>query len=347
MNKRLNVAYHSSDLFAPVLGTSMASLFENNKSFDEIHVYIFENPLSDENKKKILDLADSYNRNVYFIPMPDVNKEQNLGLKDVRAGWFFNSYMKLYLDELLPTDVERVLYLDSDILITDDLTELWTVDMQGYCAAGVIDCLGEKYYQVLGLNDASRYCNSGMILEDLKLWKEKRIGDRVREYCKANGGYVFFMEQTAFNAALQGEILILHPKYNMYSMMEILTYDEIMKLRSVKRFYTKEEIDEAVKKPAIVHLTNSFLLVNRAWYENTNHPKAELYQYYKALTPWKNEKDFPDKRNTKQKIVQFFVDHLPRQLVLSVAGNLYNNWRVKKIANTIADAQKRAATESN
>ena len=44
----MNVTYHSSDLFAPVLATSMASLFENNKSFDEIHVYIFENPLSDE-----------------------------------------------------------------------------------------------------------------------------------------------------------------------------------------------------------------------------------------------------------------------------------------------------------
>lgn len=46
----MNVTYHSSDLFAPVLATSMASLFENNKSFDEIHVYIFENPLSDEIK---------------------------------------------------------------------------------------------------------------------------------------------------------------------------------------------------------------------------------------------------------------------------------------------------------
>lgn len=37
MNKILNVVYHSSDLFVPVLATSLASLFENNKSFDEIH----------------------------------------------------------------------------------------------------------------------------------------------------------------------------------------------------------------------------------------------------------------------------------------------------------------------
>ena len=84
----MNVTYHSSDLFAPVLATSMASLFENNKSFDEIHVYIFENPLSDENKDKLNQLAGKYNRTLHFIPMPDVNKVENLGLKDVRAGWF-------------------------------------------------------------------------------------------------------------------------------------------------------------------------------------------------------------------------------------------------------------------
>ena len=62
MSNIMNVTYHSSDLFAPVLATSMASLFENNKSFDEIHVYIFENPLSDENKDKLNQLAGKYNK---------------------------------------------------------------------------------------------------------------------------------------------------------------------------------------------------------------------------------------------------------------------------------------------
>lgn len=99
--------------------------------------------------------------------------------------------MKLYLDDLLPDDVERILYLDSDILVTDDLTELWNIDLKGHCAAGVIDCLGEKYYELLGLNKDAFYCNSGMILEDLKAWKQKRIGDKVRKYCEENGGYVF------------------------------------------------------------------------------------------------------------------------------------------------------------
>ena len=179
----------------------------------------------------------------------------------------------------------------------------------------------------------------------LRVWKEKKIGDRVREYCKENGGYVFFMEQTAFNAALQGEILILHPRYNAYTMMYCMTYEELMNLRSVKRFYSKHEIDEAVANPAIMHLTNSFLITNRAWYENTNHPQKELYNSYKALTPWKDEPNFKDTRNMKQKIVQTMVDVLPRNLVITIANNLYNNRRVKMIKETIIDARKKTGLE--
>lgn len=345
MNNKLNVVYHSSDLFASVLGTSMLSLLENNKSFDEIHIYIFENPLSSENKDKLSEIAKEYGRKLHFIEMPDVNELENLGLKDVRAGWFFNSYMKLYLDELLPADVKRVLYLDSDILVVGDLTEFWNMDLQGHCAAGVIDCLGEKYYDVLGLSNNARYCNSGMILEDLVAWKKAKIGDRVRDYCKKNGGYVFFMEQTAFNAALDGEILIIDPKYNVYSMMLFLSYNEMMDLRKVKRFYKPNEIQKAVENPAIIHLTNSFMLSNRAWYENSNHPCHELYNEYKSMTPWKSDHGFEDKRTFKQKTIQFFVDNLPRKIVIIIAEKLYNGWRVEKIRKTIRNAQNKAEKE--
>lgn len=338
----LNIVYHSSDLFAPVLGTSMASVFENNKSMDEINIYVFENPLSDENKNRLTKLANNYGRKVFFLRMPDMNKEQNMGLVSVgKKGWFFNSYVKLYLDVYLPETVERVLYLDSDVLVVNDLTELINIDMEGHPAAAVTDCLGEKYYSLLGLEKNTKYCNSGIILEDLKLWREKKVGDKVKDYIKKNGGYVFFMEQTAFNGALQDDILILHPKYNTYTMMQILSYEEIKKLRKCDRFYTKEEIAEAVANPYILHLTNTFLLSNRTWYENSKHPEYSRYQHYKALTPWKDEPDFKDVRDWKQIVVQFGVDSLPRGMVLRVAEYLYNKRRVKKIEKLIEQNQKK------
>ncbi|MFA9464601.1 MAG: glycosyltransferase family 8 protein [Velocimicrobium sp.] len=336
----MNVAYHSSNSFAPVLGTSIASLFENNKGMNEIHVYVIEEKISKENKDKLNILEEKYNRNIHFIPMPDINKTQNLGLKKVRKDWIFNSYCRLFLDQILPKDLHRVLYLDSDVLITGDLTELWNTDITGHCAAGVIDCLGEKYYKLLGLNSKAKYCNSGVILQNLDLWRISNIGNRIRNYVHKNGGYVFFMEQSVYNAVFQEEILILSPKYNTYTLMQYLSYQEIMKLRNPKRFYKEKEIKEAVKDHKIVHLTNIFLITNRAWFEYTNHPEKKEFIYYKNMTPWKDEPGFSDTRTTKKKLIQFCVELLPRPFVIASVGMVYNSFRILNIKRLMKKYRK-------
>lgn len=339
----MNVAYHSSDSFASILATSIASLFENNKGMDEIHVYIIEEKITDENKRKLKLIAENYNRKIYFIPMPDINKVHNLGLRKVRKDWIFNSYCRLFLDQLLPIEVHRVLYLDSDILITGDLSDLWELDMNGYCVAGVKDCLGEGYYRLLGLSKDAKYCNSGMILQNLDQWRNTNVGDRIREYVHKNGGYVFFMEQSVYNVIFQGRILILPPEYNTYTIIQYLSYEEILKLRRPRDFYSEEEIESAVRKHKIVHLTSTFLVTNRAWFENTNHPAKEEYQHYKNLTPWKDEPDFVDNRTIHKKIIQFFVDYLPRGFVLAFAELIYNSFRIYNIKR-LQKKYRRAAT---
>lgn len=259
----MNIVYHASDSFAKVTGTSIVSIFENNKDIDKINVYVIEKNFTEDNKKKMEQLADKYNRKIIFIPMPDINKSEHLHLKKIKEKWIFDSYCRLFLDKLLPEEVEKVLYLDGDVLNTGSLKELWNLDMGESSAAAVIDCLGEKYYELLGLEKNARYCNSGVILFNLDKWRKDCMGDKVRKYVHDNNGYVFFMEQTVFNAVMQGKIKILHPKYNTYSMMQTMSYEDLMKLRNVKRFYKKNEIEEAINNPILVHMTSSFWIVNR------------------------------------------------------------------------------------
>lgn len=336
----MNIAYHSSDSYSPVLGTSIVSLLANNKDIDEINIYVIEDHISEQNKRRLNDMVTQYNRTLFFIPMPDMNKSQNLGLKEVRSDWIFNSYCRLYLDQILPENVEKVLYLDSDVLVLDNLSELWNIDMQGKCVAAVCDALSNEYYEMLGMSKTSHYCNSGMQLQDLKMWKEQKIGDCVREYVHKSGGYIFFMEQTVFNVVLQDNILLLPPKFNTYTLFQSLSYKELMKLRNPRDFYNAEEIKEAIKKPQIVHLTSTFLITNRAWFDVTNHPMKEVYKTFKKMTPWKDEPLFPDNRNWSKKLVQFFVDHLPRSIVIGIAGYIYNGPRIKNIKRLMIEARK-------
>ena len=57
----MNIVYHASDSFAKVTGTSIVSIFENNKDIDKINVYVIEKNFTEDNKKKMEQLADKYN----------------------------------------------------------------------------------------------------------------------------------------------------------------------------------------------------------------------------------------------------------------------------------------------
>ena len=327
----MNVAYHSSDLFAPVLGTSIVSLLENNKSFDSIDIYVIENKISSENKRKLQSMVESYNRNISFIPMHDVNEEENLGLKKIKDNWLFDSYCRMFLDKYLPESVERVLYLDSDVLIVDDLTELWSTDLDGKPVGTVKDCVSKEYFELFGLGEDTYYCNSGVILFDLNLWNKMNIGNKVRDYVKKNNGYVFFMEQSVLNVCLQHKMYALPVRYNTMTMINAMSYDEIVTLRKPYNYYTQKEVEKAKNKPAILHMITFFLITNRAWFANTNHPVKDIYRKYYAMTPWKDTPLFEDKRTAKKKITQAIVDHIPRKILLPIVSFVYNYPRIWKI----------------
>lgn len=331
------VVYHSSDSFAQVTAVSIASLFENNKGMQDIEVFLIEHDMSEENKDRIQSLAKSYSRTISFIQMPDINKQQNLGLKSIKSTWLYDSYCRMYLDEILPSYVDRVLYLDGDVLVSDSLKDLWETDLTDKCAAAVIDSISEEYYELFGLSKTAKYCNSGVILIDLKKWHEQEIGKKVAEYVREHDGYVFFMEQTVLNAILDSKIHILHPRYNVFTLMLCLNYHDHMKLRSPKRFYSECMVQEAINKPCLIHLTTCFFTVNRAWVKNSNHPAKDLYLKYAKLTPWHSNPLLPDTRNFKKRFIDFFVQHLHKEFVLIFAGYLYRQKRVNKIKQAISN----------
>lgn len=331
----MNVAYHSSDAFAPVLGISLVSLFDNNKDFDRITVFVIENKMSDDSKKKLLKIADCYRRKIVFIPMPDINESEQLHLKKVKEKWIFDSYCRLFLDRLLPKNIKRILYLDSDVLILDSLKELWGLNLNGRCAAAVADCFSEAYYDLFHFSKEGIYCNSGVILFELEKWRLQKMGDKVREYVAKNNGYVFFMEQTVFSYIMQEKLFLLPPKYNTYTMMQILDYDDLYALRHFSRWYNREEINEAVRKPCIVHMTTSFMIVNRAWNKVTNHPMKEKCRELARLTPWGEQSLFKDRRSLKKKAIDFFVRLTPRFILLPLIAFVYNDLRVANIKRSM------------
>ena len=299
----MNIVYHSSDKFASVLGTSVASLLENNKDADNIDIFIIEHAISRENKVKLKNLVNTYKRSLTFIEMPDINQKENLGLKQIKDNWLFDSYCRLFLDHILPENISKVIYLDSDVLVVNNISKLWDYDLQGKCVGAVKECIGLKYFDLFGLNDNSVYCNSGVLLIDLDRWREKKCDLLVQQYVQSQNGYVFFMEQSVLNIALQDEIIILPAIFNVKTEMQTLSYHEIEILRRPVNWFSEDEFNEAVRCPTIIHMTSFWMISNRAWYDVTNHPSKELYLKYKSMTDWKDESSERDSRSNIRKLL--------------------------------------------
>lgn len=328
----MNVVYHSSDSFTPVLAVSMVSIMENNKDMDDITFYVLEKKISEANKQKLKGMVASYGRNLVLIPMPDMQKEYDFPIAKVRKKWILDSYCRLFLGTILPKDVERVLYLDCDTICHGSLKDIWGVNLDGKNCAAVTDAVGEHYYSLFEMNKTSSYCNSGMVLFDIKKWREDKMEDIVARYVRQHNGYVFFMEQSVMNIVLQDRIKVLHPKYNVYTLISSMSYQDLKLLRHCKRFYSEKELEEAKVDPRLIHLTNLFLVKGRPWYEGNEHPFKDLFLRYRALTPWKDEPLMQMKLST-QKIIQFTViKFVPRKLLLSMIGILYEVIRPKQIA---------------
>jgi lipopolysaccharide biosynthesis glycosyltransferase len=327
----INIVYHSSDSFSSVLAVSMASIMANNKQADGITFYVIENNISEDNKHKLSEMVEGGGRNLIFIPMPDFQKEFNLKLLQVKKKWMFDSYSRMFLGSILPDTVERALYLDCDTLCDDNLEEFYQTDLTGYCCAGVTDCLSEKYYKIFEMNSKSYYVNSGMLLINLKAWREENIEQMVVDYVEKKHGYVFFMEQSVLNIVLQERIKIVHPRYNTFTLMISLSRKNLYRLRDCKRFYSANEVKEALAHPCIIHMTNFFYVKGRPWIMGNAHPFKDIFLKYKKMTPWSDTPLFADNLPMHRKMLISILNRLPQSWVCSLIGWVYNYWRPKHI----------------
>ena len=106
-----------------------------------------------------------------------------------QTNYGFWSYF--WLDRFLPEEIERVLYLDCDIVCSRDIAELWDIDL-GECVAGAVpdplsllepmaEGLGHDAARLVGLefDKSDTYFNSGAVLIDLPKWRKEDLASKI------------------------------------------------------------------------------------------------------------------------------------------------------------------------
>lgn len=282
--KRMNVLFQCDDRYAAVTGVSLTSLLENNRDWEEIRIYLINDRVSEEKREKFELLAQRYGRTIAFLDMGGISAR----LEACGAPKWLGSYAaygRLFAPGMIEEDLDRLLYLDSDTIVTADLSELYNIDLEGNVCAMAQDALCYALYKHIGHRRDEPYYNSGVILFDVATWKRQGCEAAIFPFITAQGGQLNFPDQDTLNSVLKGKIKRLDVKYNFFVQFLTLGIDENYYVYSLDKkpyYYSREEMAQAGRSAVIYHYSTG----EKPWLKDARCALAELWDKYLQLSPW-------------------------------------------------------------
>ena len=125
----------------------------------------------------------------------------------LHGNWM--TYARLLLPRTMP-ELDRVIYLDADVTVHRDVTELWETPLRGCAVGGVSHCLKtssieQDVWRTLSIETATPYYNAGVLVMDLAEWRRQEADDRMKQYFSVVRGLKTVVDQTALNAVFNGK----------------------------------------------------------------------------------------------------------------------------------------------
>nr|WP_255428553.1 MULTISPECIES: glycosyltransferase family 8 protein [unclassified Saccharibacter] len=195
-----------------------------------------------------------------------------------------NTYYRLLLQNTMPSCVERIIYLDTDIIVCDDIVDLWNFHLDNHLMAGARDESGAVCsWRLFGSHMNETYVNAGVLLLDLKKAREK-YGNLDFLYARSfyeNDVNITMQDQDILNIAYKDDIALLPLSWNVPSSAYYRkSAHSDGDYEGRENFFSDKERQEAVNHPKIIHFTGK----QKPWKFNSMHPLKALFWSYLRKT---------------------------------------------------------------
>lgn len=187
------------------------------------------------------------------------------------------AFGKAMIPDLLDSSIKKAIFLDSDLIVLDDITKMYHTDISD-CLLGAVATSFFARYQELGLSSPSSYFNSGVLLLNLDGLRKFSASAKVLDFLVNHRDKIIGAEQDSLNAVFRGQWYRLHPRWNLQTR-----FVRNKKLAEVEESFGKAILDEALRNPALIHYTSA----SKPWHFTNIHPMKGYYYQYLKLTPWK------------------------------------------------------------
>lgn len=272
--KLIPIVSAADNNYAPYLCVTLKTIIDHLSDDYAVAFYIIDDHISLDSKKKLAEVISNQTATIDYLEV-DSELYANVMESDHITQ---TAYYRISLPDLLKDqNYEKVLYIDSDVLVLDDISKLYETNIGEKVVGAVVDPGQALAHPRLGIETDDYYFNSGLLLIDLDNWRKAQITEKTLTFLEEQIDKIIYHDQDALNGTLYGKWYALHPKWNVQTSLLFERHqppnDEYAKLYK-----------EAVRQPLIIHFTGH----DKPWNSDEYHPYTEKYLAELGETPFKN-----------------------------------------------------------
>lgn len=237
----LNFAFSISDQYIHYVSVTIKSIIENHRGIEK-NIYVLSDVVSERSRKLLDEVVNGDECTHLKIIIVD-----DTPLRGLNGNWSIYTWYRLLLPQYLPDNVHKVLYLDADVIVLENLVDLFSIDMEGIAVAGCVDpeSFNEQTFLRCKYGMGKMYICAGVLLMNLDYWRDKKLSEKHIQYGHNNNDWLKFADQDTINILCCDSKIVLPLRYGI---MDFFFEKD--------RFYHepyKQQLYDCIKRPAIVH----------------------------------------------------------------------------------------------
>ncbi len=315
----INICFSSDNNYAKHMGVAITSILKNSNINDTYNFYVLDGGISDSNKSKLNSLKSTIRD--FSIEYLEINPDDFK--KCPMTGYVkyitLPTYYRFKIPSLLP-NLDKVLYLDCDIVVNSDISELYNTNIDDYYVGGIPEVFNHHHKERLEILGSYYYINAGVLLINTKKWREDNIESKLFEYALNPKREIIFQDQDIINEVLMYNIRYIPLCWN-------LQHDILFEAEAY--LINENEKNVALENPKLVHFTHKY----KPWNYKCQNKFRKLYYNYLKQTPWK--KDYLKIRFMKALSYIYSRTKTPEYQITTILGIRIKKYRIKNILNEI------------
>ena len=210
------IAVACDNHYMPLLAALVKSIEINHKTSEHIEFYILDDGIYKKNKIK---LVNSVNPEVFTIHWVPGNKAipRGMSIPYDNSSYPLIIHMRMFIPYFIPVEYEKVIYMDVDMIVNDDISILWETNLGNFAIAAVTDVRirffgnsqAVKNYKQLGFDENTKYFNTGILLMNTRAWRDRNLTDLVFKCIEENREFANYPDQYGLNVVLANQWLEL------------------------------------------------------------------------------------------------------------------------------------------